>query len=338
MADSRHSVKRLMWNATFRPDTARQTQKIGKIASWSAILILAAGTGFGGTSSCPTGANPSDGSLGCAPVDDVFNNTLDGGPISTVINSAQISTLIYGSGDHGELYSIAPTTGAVTAIGEMGHTMNDIAMYNGVLYGVDATSTLYTINVTTGVTTAVGALGHVVNALTFSTSGVLYAAGGDTLYTVNTTTGATTTIGNGNGGRGGTAYTSSGDLEFYKGVLYLTSQGGTGGDDRLFTINPSTGLATPVGASLGFADVFGLAQQNGILYAFTDTGSAGQSVLTINTTTGVGTKIATYTLGATPTNFGFDGTTDDADLPEPASFALVGLGLAAVVARFRSRE
>jgi hypothetical protein len=213
--------------------------------------------------------------------------------------------------------------------------MYDIAMYNGALYGVDATSDLYTINTSTGASTLVGALGHTVNALTFSPTGVLYAAGGDTLYTVNTSTGHTTTIGTGTGA--GT-YASSGDLEFYNGALYLTSTSNGAGDDRLFKLNTSTGQGTLIGTNLGFANVYGLAEHNGILYGFVNSGAAGaQDILTINVGTGAGTVSATYTLGGSPVNFGFDGTTDDGDLPEPASFILVGLGLAALVARFRSR-
>jgi hypothetical protein len=259
-------------------------------------------------------------------VNQVFNN-IGIGPL------AGVSTLVYGSGDAGELYSIAPATGAVTAIGEMGHTMYDIAMYNGVLYGVDATSDLYTINTTTGVATALaggGALGHTVNSLTFSPTGVLYAVGNDTLYTVNTTTGHATTVGTGTGA--GT-YASSGDLEFFNGVLYLTSSNG-GGNDRLFKIDPATGQGTLVGTNLGFTHVYGLAEQGGVLYGFVNTGTTGQDILKINTTTGVGTVSGTYTLGGTPTNFGFNGTTDDAELPEPASLVLVGVGLVTLVARF----
>jgi hypothetical protein len=213
--------------------------------------------------------------------------------------------------------------------------MYDIAMYDGVLYGIDNTSTLYSINTTTGAATSIGAIGHVVNALTFSPTGVLYAAGSDTLYTINKATGAATTIGLGTVG-GGTAYTSSGDLEFFGGVLYLTSStGGSGGNNALYKINAATGQATDIG-SIGFTNVYGLAQQNGILYGFVDSGATGaQSILKINTTTGAGTVSTTYTL--TGTNIGFDGATDDA-APEPGPFVLVGLGLAALAARFRSRS
>jgi hypothetical protein len=183
------------------------------------------------------------------------------------------------------------------------------------------------------VATLIGSgLGHTVNSLTFSPTGVLYAAGSDTLYTVNTTTGVATAVGNGTAG-GGTAYTSSGDLEFLGGVLYLTST--SGGNDELYKINPTTGQATEIG-SLGFTHVYGLAEQGGILYGFVDNGATGaQDILKINVSTGLGTVSGTYTL--TGTNDGFNGTTDDADLPEPGPFALVGLGLTALFLRFRSR-
>jgi hypothetical protein len=302
-------------------------RRIGKVASRPALFVialLAAAIGFGGTSSCPAASGSSDNSSGCATVNPIFNNI---GPL------AGVSGLVYGSGDGGELYTIAPATGAVTAIGAMGHTMYDIAMYNGILYGVDATSDLYTINTVTGAATAVaggGALGHTVNSLTFSPTGVLYAVGNNTLYTVSTATGHATTVGSGTGA--GT-YASSGDLEFVNGVLYLTSSTGGGGNDRLFKINTGTGQGTLVGTNLGFTNVYGLAEQGGQLYGFVNTGTTGQNILKINTTTGVGTVSGTYTLGGTPTNFGFNGTTDDAELPEPASLVLVGLGLVTLMVR-----
>ena len=243
--------------------------------------------------------------------------------------SSQASSLLYGAGDSGTLYTMT-IGGAVTSIGAIGTTMFDIAMYNGALYGIDGTSSLYSINTTTGHGTLIGSTGQVVNALTFSPTGVLYAAGNDTLYTVNVSNGKLTAIGSGTGA--GT-YSSSGDLEFLNGVLYLTSS--TGGNDQLFSINAANGQGHLIG-SLGFPQVYGLVQKNGLLYGFTDTGSGTQNILSINTTTGAGTTIHTYTL--TVANVGFYGTTDDPlDSPEPGPLGLVGLGLAVVVAASRWR-
>ncbi len=239
---------------------------------------------------------------------------------------------ILGAGSNGDLYSINPTTGATTEIGAMGVTMYDIAEYEGKIYGINGTSDLYSINPTTGVATEIGATGETFTALTFSPSGVLYATGLTTtkVYTVNLSTGAATAI---PGETNTTAYNAAGDLELINGVLYMTVGGdGTNAPSTLVTVNLTTGVMTTIGAikegNTAVDDVFGLAYQNGVLYGFTSPSGTGE-VISINTSTGAATDVASY--GGTGRGaFTFYGATDDA-VPEPGTFGALALGLAGLV-------
>lgn len=78
---------------------------------------------------------------------------------------------------------------------------------NGTLYGLgQGDGNLYTLDPTTGAMTLVGnagiSIGSTVGALTFGINGTLYATFDDALYSVSTTTGAATAIGDPNVGTG----------------------------------------------------------------------------------------------------------------------------------------
>ena len=247
--------------------------------------------------------------------------------------TASADNIIYGATSNGVLYSIIPTTGTTTRIGNMGTTMFDIADYDGKLYGIDGNSNLYSINTSTAAVTDIGSTGDLLNALTFNSAGVLYAAGQNLskLYTINLTTGAATAV---SGETNTTNYNTAGDLEFIGNTLYITTNGTT--TSNLETVNLTTGALTMLG-NTGYNDVYGLAYSGGVLYGFTDAGTT-YDVIRLNLTTGAGTLVHTYT----PT--GFYGTTDDPyNLPEPGTFVLLAAGLGAVLAlplrrRFRRFE
>jgi len=215
---------------------------------------------------------------------------------------------IYVAGDNSNLYTIDPTTGATTFVGAMGVVMTDIALRNGAMYGVSfpasGPDSLYSINPNTGAATLVGGTGVFLNALEFGADGTLYGAGGapgcgppphattcNSFYKLDVGTGLATLIGTG-------TYDSAGDLAFVGSPLYLTSVLNAS-TDQLFTVNPTTGAGSLVG-NIGFAQVFGLAYASGTLYGFND---VGNNVIRINTATGAGTSVATYSgfeiLGAT---------------------------------------
>ncbi|MGA3185701.1 MAG: PEP-CTERM sorting domain-containing protein [Bryobacteraceae bacterium] len=253
--------------------------------------------------------------------------------VACVTGTAFASSIVYGAGDNNSLYTINPATGATTLVGAMGVNIYDIAEFGGKLYGISAASNLYSISTTTGAATDIGSTGQEFNALTFSSTGVLYAAGIDTtdLFTVNTGTGASTKV---SGETTQSDYNSAGDLQFVGNTLYLITQ--TNGNSILDTVNLATGALTKVGTNLGSANVFGLAESGGVLYGFTDNDGSSK-VLSINTTTGVGSTVADYG-GTGRSAFGFEGTTDNNMVPEPGTMGVMGLGLVGLGAFVRRRR
>lgn len=221
----------------------------------------------------------------------------------------------------GTLGTVDVATGNVNVVGQMGAVMTDIAFdSNGNLYGISF-DRLYSINSSTAATTLIGqhSLGGtgVKNSLVFGAGGTLYAAN-TALYTLDLGTGASTLLGN-----GGASYNSSGDLAFIGSQLFLSSAGGIGGD-KLVELDETDGTATDVG-NIGYSAVYGLATDNNIdLY-----GLSGYNVLGINTLTGAGSVLANYSgkdarLGIA---WGSAFYSEAGAVPEPATLALLGLGL-----------
>jgi len=236
----------------------------------------------------------------------------------------------------GQLGKVDVATGNVTLVGSMGTAMSDIAFDPaGRLYGITQ-STLYRIDPFTAGTIAIGLLGTPLNSLTFDVDGNLFGAS-DQLYRIDVAIGRTTAIGNGE-----TFYSSSGDLAFIGGNLYLSSAVPVA--DTLFRLNYVTGQGTDVGP-IGVAGVSGLAASNGVccsneggpvgaeLY-----GLANTSVYRIDLANGAGTFAVNYgghgLLAANGATFFADTTPA---VPEPESYALLLCGLA-VIGGFNRRR
>ena len=228
---------------------------------------------------------------------------------------ALAAPILWISDSGGRLGTVDVATGSTTVVGNMGQAMFDIAFDSvGNLWGISGGAQLFSINSSTAVATLVGSTGTgFINSLVFGPGGVLYAAG-SSLYSLNTSTGAGTLIGTGGG------YSSSGDLAFVGGNLYLSSDPTL--NDSLFEIDETTGVGTNIGP-IGFNAVFGLATPDNVtLY-----GLSGTTVLSINTATGAGAAVVGYGGGLTAA-FGTAFRTEaGAPIPEPSALSLVALAL-----------
>lgn len=238
---------------------------------------------------------------------------------STFCVSAQAAPILYIDDTAGNIGTVDVATGAAHVIGNTGHTLTDIAFDpSGNLYGISF-SQLFRIDKSTAAATLVGNLGTSLNSLVFGSDGTLYGANNG-LYKINTATGAATAI---SSGAGGYSYSSSGDLAFIGGQLFLSS----GPGDNLVNIDTATGKGTLVG-TIGYSSVFGLATDDNVnLY-----GLSGTRVLRIDPLTGQGTSLVDYAgqglQDANGTAFieEAQGPTPPVNVPEPATALLFGLG------------
>jgi hypothetical protein len=244
----------------------------------------------------------------------------------TLAANALAAPVLWIGDSRGQLGTVDVATGNAVVIGNMGHVMTDIAFDpSGNLWGVDGGS-LYTINAATGASTLVGATGtSFVNALVFAADGTLYAAG-SSLFTLNTGNGAGSLVGG-----GGNGYSSSGDLAFVGGTLYLSSN--VPGADTLWSISTVTGLGAQIGA-IGSGGVYGLATADNItLYGLT-----GQTVLGVNTATGAGTALVSYANGLGAAYGTAFRTEAGATVPEPSALSLLAVALGGLAWAGRRRK
>jgi hypothetical protein len=259
------------------------------------------------------------------------------------LQTAQASQTVYVAGSGGEFGTINLTTGAFTAIGpglDLGNSNTIFGMgfgSNGNLYGVDSglpTSNLFQINTTTGVATPSGGtpLSDSAVGAGADASGKLYVIDNNSpasLYTLQPPSATTTTIGSTGIASDGLVAVNANGSQIFTSILV---NGGFSPDD-LGKINPSTGVATDLG-STGFLIFAGLFVGD-TLYGFTSTGE----IVTLNTTTGAATQVATYSL---PNGDSINAAAAQfpASVPEPSSLILGLISTVALVSvsRFQRRR
>ena len=195
--------------------------------------------------------------------------------------------------DNNALYEINPITGSATRIGTDPNGLNigpisegDLAFGpTGVLYAVAANQNgqpaLFTVNLATGIGTIVGAIPGLnvdISSIAFDPSGRLFAinntisAGTSTflsgrLFAINNTISAgtstflleldpadgqilsTVTLGTNLGGLSGM------DFDNHSGTFYVVD-GGSSGNDQLYTLDVGSGILTPVSSPTGVAGGF----------------------------------------------------------------------------------
>lgn len=231
-----------------------------------------------------------------------------------------------GSGSNSSsLYELDPTTGAIiSTIGATGFSHVTGLAFNpvdGQLYGwVSGGTGLISINLTTGAGTTIGSgFSSQIPDMTFSSGGVLYAwtESNDTLATIDLTTGVMTSFGSNIG-------TSNTGLAFApNGTLYL-KPGST-----LYTLDPTTGNSiTSIGLSQSLNNMLAF-DSSGTL--FSGVRGGGFTLVTIDPTTGTVTTIGSNSAGNISA-LAFQ------PVPEPASVALMGLGVLALGGYVRRRR
>ncbi|MFN8178905.1 MAG: hypothetical protein U0167_13330 [bacterium] len=164
----------------------------------------------------------------------------------------------------GSLYTINPSTGVPTPVGVLNEfivTEGDLACdpTTGILYAVDGVGELFTINTSTAACTVVGtvtvAFNEDLSAMAFDSAGTLYMVDsfGPSLVKVNKSTaaviGSVTMNADVNREIGGLAF------DPMSGVAYYAA----GTTSMLYTVNTTTGLATPVGPIAAPTGISGLA-------------------------------------------------------------------------------
>jgi hypothetical protein len=223
----------------------------------------------------------------------------------------------------GALIEIDPATGAGTLIGEISGGPGNglwtgLARRGSQLYAVSGfDNSLYAIS-STGAATLIGPSGidDREGYLEFSPSGTLYSGSGDQLYTVDLGSGASTLVGEtGLDDPNGLAFDASGN------AFLLEGNSNSTGRFALFGLDESTGNTVPIG-DLGLDNVNGV---GGLAFFGSELrGAVNDSLYQVDPETG-----AAILIGA----IGFTGVSSLVSVPEPASGALVGLGLLGLAAR-----
>jgi PEP-CTERM motif len=223
----------------------------------------------------------------------------------------------------GNLDSINPATGMTSLIGATGladcsnfpvspcgpTSANDIAKLGATIYATDISNNLYTVNPLTGAATLIGPTGiPAVPAIPDSPNpDGTFNAFDESLFSA-----------------GGNLYATFDAITINPSPFTVTPVI----SPALYEINPTTGHATFIApTALTIGAVVGV---NGTFYAFNN--MAGE-VATLNLTNGNTTAVSNF-----PPDGGLLVQGASPDVPEPASFALVGIGSVVIAVRKRRRD
>ena len=268
-----------------------------------------------------------------------------GGFMTTSVSASSMMAYVIGfRGEFGTLdlsnpddisFSLIKDTGLRTA--GMGFTSS------GSLYLLDLNFTaahLVSIDPTTGNSQSIGSLTDTALGATIGPDGkTMYAIDQNSpagLYSLSPPSTTVTAIGN-------TGIASPDGLMAFgpNGTLYTDSFSTSG--DALYSVDPNTGLSTPIGTSFGA----GILIATGLFLDGTFFGFGGNfndnslDVYTINTTTGLATVYGTYSLGAGDNSGILGVAVETASVPEPSSLLLSALGavsIGAAVRRVKSKQ
>jgi hypothetical protein len=215
----------------------------------------------------------------------------------------------------GNLDSINPATGTVSVIraipvirtNEPGNAPYSIAELNGTVYTTDLYGNLYTLNTTTGAAKFVGVTGIPICPSVTNPNEI----SDETLFTA-----------------GGKLYAT------FDGINLNTL--GLVDSPELYHIDPATGVGTLVGpTALGLDAAL---QLNGTVYGLAFGYSGSNTVLSINLANGSTTFLNDYVSSPVAGGLNSFDVQGASPIPEPASFALAGFGIAALVAGGRRRR
>jgi hypothetical protein len=210
------------------------------------------------------------------------------------------------------LYRVDSTSFTTVAIGPFnidGESLTDLAVdKNEHIVGITL-DRLYSIDSTTGSATLIKSLSQSATGFTSlsyiptdltdpNSADILVSANDDgAVYQIDATTGSAKQIGS-YGMSGSNKIASSGDLIGVRdlGIYATVDVGNQQTNDYLAKIDPATWQATLIGSGTGFAKIFGLGFWAGTIYGFVDGGDNAGKMITIDSTTGVGTLVNSGTV------------------------------------------
>jgi hypothetical protein len=249
-----------------------------------------------------------------------FSAVLLAAAVNPRMAKADISVFV--AGNAREFGTLDLNTGVFTQIGTLNTPLPILGMgfgSDGNLYGLDggANAHLFRIDTSNANATDLGPVGQSTIDATADAAGKLFVLSQDpsaVFYTMNPPSTSITTIGT-------TGHMSSGLGAVTANGMHLFTDVGT----DLYSINVNNGAATLVGG-ISFTLFNGLFV-HGTLYGFDPNGA----IVTVNTTTGAGTQVGTYSL---PNMDFVDASAVRAGqigVPEPSTLAVAGLGLLSVI-------